>query len=303
MEMLRFKKRKPYIRPMENPFKKFLSVDKISNASSHEIPIWPYGVPGSEGRPEKEKIKIIGSEKIVSGIHQPSIIPYLPAPEIATGTAVIIAPGGGHKELWIDHEGHNPARIFCDYGIAAFVLKYRLAEEVHSIYSIHEHALADMQQAIRFVRYHAEEWKINTARIGVMGFSAGGEIAALAAMHFDEGNKNANDKISEQSAYPNFQALIYPAGTKHFKVLKNSPPLFLLCGDDDKEIAKGVAKIYQMYKAAGIPAELHNYPDTGHGFGVRKNNHAAIAKWPERFVDWLSASGFIKNEQGKTEMK
>ena len=155
---------------MENLFKRFFSVDKISRSGPDEILIWPEGAPASEGKPDKEKTKIIEGEKIISGIHHPSIIPYLPSPEIATGTAVIIAPGGGHKELWVDHEGHSTARLFCDHGIAAFVLKYRLAKEAHSTYTIHDHALADMQRAIRLVRSNAEEWKINTASIGVMGF-------------------------------------------------------------------------------------------------------------------------------------
>lgn len=279
---------------MANLFKRFISGGKISKPGSNEIPLWPDGVEGSRGKPDKEKIKVIGGEKIISGIHHPSVIAYLPSSENAKGAAVIIAPGGSHKELWIDHEGHNPAQWFCNHGIAVFVLKYRLAKEVHSTYTINGHALSDMQRAIRFVRSHAAEWGINTARIGVMGFSAGGEIAALAAMHFDDGNKKDNDKILQQSSYPNFQALIYPAGTDHFKASKFSPPLFLLCGNNDDEISRGVAETYLMYKEAGIPAELHIYANEGHGFGVRENNHAAIAKWPERFVDWLSESGFIR---------
>jgi endo-1,4-beta-xylanase len=280
---------------MENPFKKLFSGDNILRNGASEIAIWPDGASGSEGKANREKIKLFAGEKVISGIHHPSIIPYIPSPENATSLAVIIAPGGGHKELWIDHEGHNPASFFCELGIASFVLKYRLASEAHSTYSIQEHALADMQQAIRFVRSHAEEWEINTDRIGVMGFSAGGELAGLAAMHFDHGNKSAFNKLAQQSSYPNFQALIYPAGTNRFKASKFSPPLFLLCGDDDREISTGVAKMHQMYKEAGISVELHNYPDTGHGFGLRKNNSAVIAKWPERFVEWLSALGFLKS--------
>ncbi len=280
---------------MKNLFRRQLSGDKISKSVTSEILLWPDHAPGSEGMTDREKTEIIGGEKIISCVHRPSIIPYLPLPAIATGAAVIIAPGGSHKELWIDHEGHNPARLFCDQGIAAFVLKYRLAKQAGSPYTIRGHALADMQRAIRLVRANAEAWKINTARIGVMGFSAGGEIAALSAIHFDEGDRNTADKILQQSSYPNFQVLIYPAGANNFKASKYSPPLFLLCGNnDDDEISKGVAEMYLMYKEAGIPAELHIYANEGHGFGVRKNNQAAVAKWPERVVDWLSATGFIK---------
>jgi acetyl esterase/lipase len=115
---------------------------------------------------------------------------------------VIIAPGGGHRELWIDHEGYNPAKWLAEKGIAAFVLKYRLARDTNSTYTIDKDALADIQRAIRLVRSRAKEWNIDTARIGVMGFSAGGEVAALAAMRFDHGNENANDEIDRQSARP-----------------------------------------------------------------------------------------------------
>jgi len=287
------KQRKPYIRSMGKHFKKLFSGGNILQNEVSEIAIWPDGAPGSEGKAGKEKIKLFAGEKVISGIHRPSIIPYIPIPEITKGTAVIIAPGGGHKELWIDHEGHNPAVFFCELGIASFVLKYRLASEANSAYTVQEHALADIQQAIRFVRSHSEEWKINTDRIGVMGFSAGGELAGLAAMHFDHGNKNASNKIAQQSAYPDFQALIYPPGTDRFKASKFSPPLFLLCGQEDEEISQGCTEMYQRYKEGFIPAELHIYANEEHGFGVRKNNNAAIAKWPERFVDWLSTLGFL----------
>jgi acetyl esterase/lipase len=280
---------------MKNLFRKQLSGDKISKSVTSEILLWPDGAPGSEGMAGREETKIVGGEKIISSVHRPSITAYLPAADLATGAGVIIAPGGGHKELWIDHEGHSTARLLCGYGIAAFVLKYRLAKQAGSPYTIHGHALADMQRAIRLVRANAEAWKINTSSIGVMGFSAGGEIAALSAMYFDEGDRSCRDIILQQSAYPNFQALIYPEGTSNFKASKYSPSIFLLCGDnDDDEITKGVVEMYLMYKQEGIPAELHVYAKEGHGFGVRKNNHFAIAKWPERFVDWLSRTDFIK---------
>ena len=275
---------------MKKVFKKFFKGEKISAANTNEIFIWPHNPDNHT----KEKIRFLNGHAVISNIHQPSIIPYMPDPETATGTAVIIAPGGGHSELWINHEGHNVARWFCKHGIASFILKYRLAKEPGSAYKIHEHTLADMQQAIRFVRSNAKEWKINKSRIGVMGFSAGGELAALAAMHFDNGNNNADDEILKQSSYPNFQALIYPAGINNFRAVKNSPPLFLLGGfKDDAEISKGMAEMYLMYKSAGIPAELHIYANEGHGFGVLDNNSAAIADWPARFRDWLSASGFM----------
>src|SRR5262249_56496734 len=133
-----------------------------------------------------------------------------PAKDKATGTAVVIAPGGGHRELWVLHEGANEAKWLSDRGIAAFVLKYRLAREKGSPYKIAEHALQDGQRAIRLVRSRAKEWGIDPHRIGLMGFSAGGEVTALVCNNFDAGQENGSDPVERVSSRPDFQALIYP---------------------------------------------------------------------------------------------
>src|SRR5262249_20134842 len=178
----------------------------LSANQPKEIPLWPNGAPGSEGKSGPEAVRVTESgERVVSNVHQPSITPYLPPKEKATGAAVIIAPGGGHRELWTDHQGHNVARYLSARGVAAFVLKYRLAREANSTYTVDEHAMADMRRAIRLVRGRAAEWNVNTSRVGVMGFSAGGELAALASMSFDGGNKEAADTIERESSKPDFQ--------------------------------------------------------------------------------------------------
>jgi acetyl esterase/lipase len=260
-----------------------------------EILLWPNGAPGSEGKTEKEKVREFEGDLVISNIHQPSITPYLPSKEKATGAAVVIAPGGGHRELWITHEGYNEAKFFRDRGIAAFVLKYRLAKDSNSTYTIDETELGDMKRAIRLVRSRAKEWNINPERIGVMGFSAGGEVAGLSAMRFDEGNPNASDPIDRVHSRPNFQALVYPGGTARFEVAKNAPPLLLVGGFNDRaDIAEGIAQVYLKYKKAGIPAELHIYSNAGHGFGMRERNKDASAGWPSRFVEWLNDLGFLK---------
>jgi acetyl esterase/lipase len=260
------------------------------------ILLWPKGAPGSEGKTAAEKVRIAdGGDHVVSSIHQPSVTPYLPAKQVATGTAVIIAPGGGHTELWIDHEGYNPAKFFRDKGIAAFVLKYRLSREPNSTYTIDKDELADMQRAIRLVRSRAKEWGIDTARIGVMGFSAGGEVAALSAMRSDNGRENPADDIDRYSSRPAFQALIYPGGSRRFEPTGTPPPLFLVGGYKDRpDIAEGIAQVYLKYKQAAIPAELHIYANAGHGFGMRATNKGAVTGWPERFVEWLGDQGFLK---------
>jgi endo-1,4-beta-xylanase len=268
----------------------------LSASQSKEIPLWPNGAPGSEGKSGPEAVRLAeNGERVVSNVHQPSITPYLPPKEKSTGAAVIIAPGGGHRELWTDHEGHNVARYLSARGVAAFVLKYRLAREANSTYTVDDHALADTQRAIRLVRSRAPEWNVNTSRVGVMGFSAGGELAALASMRFDGGNKEAADAIERESSKPDFQALIYPGSSRRFAPTKDSPPAFIVCGYGDRpDISQGMAEVYLKFKQVGVPAELHIYADAGHGFGVRDNNTKAVGKWPARFEEWLADLGFLQ---------
>jgi endo-1,4-beta-xylanase len=255
-----------------------------------EILLWPQGAPGSEGKTSKEKIRIAESgDHVVSNIHNPSITPYLAEKNKATGMAVIIAPGGGHRELWIDHEGYNVAEYLKERGITAFVLKYRLSRDSGSTYTIDKEELSDMKRAIRLVKSRAKEWGIDTAKIGVMGFSAGGEVAALSAMRFDAGNASDADPVERYGSRPAFQALIYPGGSSRFEVAANAPPLFILGGYNDRpDIAEGIAQVYLKYKKAGVPAELHIYADAGHGFGLRKNNKGPVSQWLQRFVEWVS---------------
>src|SRR5262245_25907955 len=227
-----------------------LSFTHLKAASPQEIPLWPDGAPGSEGKTGAEQVRITpGNEHVVSNIHRPSITPFLPRARKATGAAVIVAPGGGHRELWIDHEGYNVARWLSEHGIAAFVLKYRLARETNSTYTVDDHALADMQRALRLVRSRAAEWNIATNRVGVMGFSAGGEVAFLSAQRFDRGESNAVDVISRESCRPDFQALIYPGRTMRIEPARNSPPVFLACGYNDRtDISEGLANVYLKFK-------------------------------------------------------
>ncbi len=268
----------------------------MAAAQPKEIPLWPKGAPGSEGKTEKEKVRIAeGGDHVISNIHNPSITPYIPSKETATGTAVIIAPGGGHSELWIDHEGYSPAKWLSDRGIAAFVLKYRLARDSNSTYTVDKDEVADIQRAIRLVRSRAKEWGVDTSRIGVMGFSAGGELAGLSAMRFDYGNENSADAVDREGSRPAFQALIYPGNSSRLEVVKNVPPLFIVGGYNDRpDIAEGVARVYIKYKEAGVSAELHIYANAGHGFGMRPINKGALTGWPERFTDWMDDMGFLK---------
>lgn len=261
-----------------------------------EILLWPDGAPGSEGKTGNEIVRIAeGGEHIVSNIHKPSITPYLPAADKATGCAVIVVPGGAHRELWMDHEGYNVAHWLSEHGIAAFILKYRLARETNSTYTVDGHALADIQRALRLVRSRATEWGIATNRIGVLGFSAGGEVAFLSAMRFDNGVMDGVDAVERQSSRPDFQALLYPGSLRRIEPATNSPPAFLACGANDQpDISEGLASVYLKFKQLKVPVELHIYAGTGHGFGLRPNNPQPAGKWIERFDEWLAESGFLK---------
>jgi endo-1,4-beta-xylanase len=261
----------------------------INAVAQKEILLWPAGAPGSEGKTGEEKITTSeNGERSVSNIHRPSITCYLPPKDKATGVGIIIAPGGGHSSLKIDHEGAYLAKFLNEHGIAAFVLKNRLAREPGSTYTIDGDAEADMQRSIRLVKSRALELDIDTACIGVLGFSAGGELAGLSAMRFDSVKLNSTDIIDRQSSRPSFQALIYPGGIPRLAPVKNSPPLFLAGGYTDRDdISKGMALLYLKYKEAGIPAELHIYATAGHGFGVRETTKGAVAGWTSRLYEWL----------------
>jgi len=267
-------------------------------AQPAEVPLWPNGAPGSEGKTAKEIVERSKSgERSVYQVHNPTLTPYLPSKEKATGAAVIVIPGGGHRVLAIEHEGYNVGAWLSEHGIAAFVLKYRLARETNSTYKVEVEALADTQRAVRLVRSRAGEWGVDPGSIGVMGFSAGGELAALACMRFDQGIQTAADPIERQSDKPDFQALIYPGGSQIIAPTKDSPPAFLACGYNDRpDISEGLANAYLKFKQAGVPADLHIYANTGHGFGLRPNNHKPANDWILRFDEWLGDSGFLKKK-------
>ncbi|MGH8263704.1 MAG: alpha/beta hydrolase fold domain-containing protein, partial [Steroidobacteraceae bacterium] len=260
------------------------------------VPLWPQGAPGSQDKSGHETVHLYeGRERIISNVHRPTVTVFLPEPTLATGAGVIVIPGGGHRELWIDHEGYNVARFLAGHGIAAFVLKYRLAQQPNSTYTIEGDELADVQRAIRLARSRAGEWKIDPERIGVIGFSAGGELAALAGARFDAGAAGATDPIERQSSRPGFQALFYPGSSQSLKVPEHAPPAFLVCGAGDRpQISEVLTDLYLALRRAGASAELHIYAGAGHGFGLRPTTSGPAAGWPQRFLEWLEDQGFTK---------
>jgi endo-1,4-beta-xylanase len=264
--------------------------------------LWANGAPGSEGKTAPEVVTLINAEgeHTVTSINNPSITPYLVRGSKSPVAAVIIAPGGGHALLSIDHEGYDVAKFLSGHGVAAFVLKYRLAHEQGSTYTVEGDALPDMQRAIRMVKARATEWGVDPERVGVMGFSAGGELAAMAATRYDAGNANATDPIDKLNDKPAFEALMYPGGLTpeiDAKVTKDMPPAFMLCGADDRDtIAQALPGLFIAMRKATVSAELHEYAGVGHGFGLRLSQHGAVADWPEVFVQWLDTKGFLRGK-------
>src|SRR5690242_9017288 len=213
-----------------------------------EIRLWQNGAPGYQGETAPEVFDKSDNPKLpkrFTVVHYPSIYVFLPPPEKANGAAVVIAPGGGHSQLVIDKEGWDIADWLNRNGIAGFVLKYRLARAPGSHYTVEGDALPDAARAMRTVRYRAKEWGVDPSRIGFMGFSAGGEVAALIETRFDTGNDSSADPIARVSSRPDFAAVVYPGfkpGT--ITVPKDAPPTFLVCADNDRSHVVTTVNLY-----------------------------------------------------------
>jgi acetyl esterase/lipase len=262
--------------------------------AQQEIPLWPNGAPGFESRrnePPQAK------DWWVKNIHNPSVTVFLAPKEKATGTAVIICPGGGHRELVFNTEGKEAAEFLNSIGVTAFVLKYRLAREENSPYSLEKHVKDDAYRAVRMVRSRANEFSIDPDRIGMLGFSAGGEVVALVAYESGAGDHSAKDPIDRMNGRPNFQMLVYPGPAFIPDVIpKDAPPAFLLAANDDPCCAESTFKLLQGYKAANLSVEAHLYTQGAHGFNMgNRSKLQSIKTWPQRMADWMNDSGLLKS--------
>ena len=251
------------------------------------IPLWEKGAPGFEDRRDEPEQ---AASYWVKNVHNPSLTVFLPSKDKATGAAVIVCPGGGFKELGFNGEGVAPAQFLTNLGIAAFALKYRLPRETNSPYSLPKHAREDGQRAMRLVRSHAKEWGIDPNRIGIMGFSAGGEVASLVAYSPGDGEAKATDPIDQLSASPSFQIMIYPGPLGIPEVIPtNAPPSFWLAANDDRQPARTIAEMLPKYRAAKVPIEVHLFAKGGHAFNMGNRSKLVTVKgWTNRLADWLA---------------
>ena len=299
-----------------------------------EIKLWPGGAPGSEGitAPEVSKPSVAPQNSKLPGnftvTHYPSIYVFLPPKEKATGAAMVVVPGGGHTQLVMEKEGWEIADWLNAHGIAAFVLKYRLAKAPGVKYTLPNEVYADAARSVRLVRSRAKEWGVDPARLGFIGFSAGGEVAGMIETRFDAGNPAATDPVERFSSRPDFNILIYPyyrpgsvparpvggggrgqgasteavnkaieiAPNETFPMRRDAPPVFMVCADDDRSHVEPTVKFYLELEANHIPAEMHIYAFGDHGFALRptKRPGAPVESWPARLLDWLADRGISK---------
>jgi len=256
------------------------------------VHLWDNGAPGFESLKDAPEVPV---QYGIAGINNPSLTVYLPPAGAATGAAAVILPGGGHRMLVVDLEGYALAKWLASKGIAGFVLKYRLARDQtveHSPYRIEVEELQDTTRALRLVRSRAAQWGVDPARIGIIGFSAGGHLAAMASMRGGPGDPAAADPVERASSKPAFQALVYPGEPEEIVPTADSPPAFLVAGSLDG-LADGLSQAWLRFKKAGVPVELHIYSGVGHAFNFRPNPHT-VGTWGDRLYDWIADNGFLK---------
>lgn len=290
---------------MAQPAAEELSAAKLWPNYPKAVPLWEKGAPGFEARKdEPEKITTRAEPEnnitfpIVSNIHNPSLTPFLPEAGKETGVAVIIAPGGAHRFLTVDREGYDLAKMLAQHGVAAFVLKYRLANEQGSVYTAKVHSREDGQRSVRLIRSKAAEWKVNPAKVGIIGFSAGGEVVNNTVYQPGEGDANAADPIDRLNGIPNFQSLVYSGIRDVPETLPaTTPPVFLLAAYNDRGPTNSLLQMAARCRAANVPMEIHIYTVGGHGFGVRQDRDMSINNWPDRFVAFLKDQKIL--EAGK----
>jgi acetyl esterase/lipase len=254
--------------------------------------IWPNGAPGSEARRMEPEV---AKDYWVANVHNPSLTIYRPTRQ--NGAALIVIPGGAHRQIVWTTEGVNVGPALNRYGLTVFVLKYRLAREAGSRYTIDD-AAADVRRSIRWVRAHAQDYGVDPARVGIMGFSAGGELVSLVADNRATTQPSPKDAVDRFSDRPDFQVLVFPGplGVPANDVA-HAPDAFVVAGSLDECCAEPAVTLYEQLRKAGRPAELHMYAGAGHAFNLDESNRISILHWPDRLADWLADEGWLDGKR------
>ena len=273
------------------------------------VPIWPGLAPGEAARDTGTAQPRRPNEnppitRLVN-IRQPRLDVHLA--ENPNGVGVLILPGGGFIKVVPDMEGAEAAPFLNALGISVFVLHYRTSEGKPADEPAWRRPLQDAQRALRLIRSRSKQWRLDPKKVGVLGFSAGGQVASILHTAKEDAFYEAADAIDEHSCAPNFSMLIYPWRVlgndgellPQIKVTKESPPAFLVHTHDDNSSSIGSVLIYAALKRNGVPAELHIYENGGHGYGMRSRPHSNIGTWPNRARDWLVRRGLGEPMQSK----
>jgi len=292
-----------------------LLISQAKGAEPLVFPVWPGAVPGDYGTIGPERVRAPSEAPTkdaqwITNVKNPTVTVFRPSKEKNTGTAVIVCPGGGYWNLAWDLEGEEVAAWLNTMGVTGIVLKYRVPRRAGQPEPRPAPGpLLDAQRAVSLVRSRAAEWRIDSNRIGIIGFSAGGHLAIATATQFDQRGYEAVDEIDRISCRPDFAGAIYPgyfieqqpAGVEinqdtlapYMRIPKEMPPIFLVHASDDKVAgSENSAVMYLALKRAGVPAELHVYAQGGHGFGVRKSA-LPCSRWTDRFASWLGSQGML----------
>jgi acetyl esterase/lipase len=274
------------------------------------LDLWPGPVPGETGQIGEEKLlDQKPNEKPVkrlTDISKPTITVLRPAKEKDTGTAVLIAPGGGYNILAWDLEGEEVADWLNSIGVTGVVLKYRVPRRPDQPKDKPPvGALQDAQRALSLVRAKSKEWGIDPQRIGMLGFSAGGHLTAWASTNFDKRAYEVVDETDKVSCRPDFAVLLYPGGvvtrdkkdelSPEIRVTSQTPPAFLAHAGDDRVPAENSVQYYLALRKVAVPAELHVYASGGHGFGLRPSEKPC-STWPQRCAEWMRDQGLLKKK-------
>ncbi len=276
-----------------------LPVIASAQTKTFVIPLWEKGAPGFEKlRDVPERAK----DYWVKSVNNPTLTVFLPPKDKATGTAVVVCPGGGHRLLVFNAEGMEPGKFLSDLGVTVFLLKYRLGRDTIPPYKVLVNAREDGCRAMRLVRSRAAEWGIDPNKIGMMGFSAGGEVVDMTTFAPDSPH---HDAVDNQSAKPNFLIQIYP-GPSFIPddIPADAPPIFLLAADDDVCCSPSVMKLLEGYRKAKVPVEAHIFTKGDHGFNMgNRSRLKSINTWPQRLADWLSDNNYLKSTDRPMEVK
>lgn len=271
------------------------------------VKLWPSGLPegATTFSPEQiEALKQKETKERLTYVQDPTLEIYEPDSEKANGCAVVICPGGGYNILAIQHEGVELAKWFNSIGVKAFVLRYRIPRRTERI---HWEPMQDVQRAIRLVRHNAKEWNVDSDRIGVLGFSAGGHLTLMSGLQHETACYAAVDDADQVSARPDFICPIYAAymGNNYddrksaelselMKVTKQTPPTFMAVTLDDAMRGAQAAALLIRLKEHNVPAELHVYTNGGHGYGIRPSDKA-VSKWHLQLEAWLKAMKMLSS--------